>query len=228
MDPSASIPRCALVWLVVTAAVAGLVPGWPVTWFARRPDLLGSACGAPFDELLALLAAVALVACALWFWLVTTLITVEAALGGDCAPVATGPGQLSRGAPAAAVGSLRAGLGVRARDAGNGGRRSSTGSVARRRHAGRAAPSGTGHRRRRRRRRSPSSPPAGGTTPPNARGAPQTRRLHVPDGTGAGRRHVVEPGRVDAVARCQRRRHRQDLPSDLRPQPGASSAATPT
>ncbi len=229
MDAGASIPRCAVVWLVVTASVAGLLACLAGD-VVRTVGLISSGrlAAAPFDQLLALLAALALVACGLWFWLVTTLITVEAALGGTAHTVATGPGQLSRGASAAAVGSLRTGLGVRSRDAGNGGRRSSTCSVARCSHAGRASPSGPGHRRRgtgdarrhRHRRR--------GTTPPNACGAPQTRRLTRPGRYGCG-----------PATRCgawPRRRCPPMPATQTSPRPaersttatGVSSAATPT
>ena len=87
MDADASIPRCAMVWLVVSASVAGLLA-------CLAGDLVhtvglissGRLEAAPFDQLLALLAALALVACGLWFWLVTTLITVEAALGATARP----------------------------------------------------------------------------------------------------------------------------------------------
>ena len=82
MDADASIPRCAVVWLVVTASVAGLLACLAGD-VVRTVGLISSGrlAAAPFDQLLALLAALALVACGLWFWLVTTLITVEAALG---------------------------------------------------------------------------------------------------------------------------------------------------
>ncbi len=83
MDSGGSIPRCAAVWLVVTVSVAGLLACLAGD-VVRAVSLISSGrlAAAPFDELLALLAALALVACGLWFWLVTTLITVEAALGG--------------------------------------------------------------------------------------------------------------------------------------------------
>ena len=84
---AASIPRCAVVWLVVTASVACLLARLAGD-VVRTVGLISSGrlAATPFDQLLALLATLALVACGLWFWLVTTLITLEAALGATAHP----------------------------------------------------------------------------------------------------------------------------------------------
>lgn len=82
MDRRASIPRCVTVWLVVTSAVTGLL-SWLAGDLVRSRDLVasGQLAAASFDQLLALLAALALATCALWFWLVTSVVTLEAARG---------------------------------------------------------------------------------------------------------------------------------------------------
>jgi LysM repeat protein len=82
MSGRASIPRCFGVWVLVSSIVASLL-FWLAHDLVRIGDLVGSGHlgQVPFDELLALLAASTVAACALWFWLVTTITALEAAGG---------------------------------------------------------------------------------------------------------------------------------------------------
>ena len=79
---TASSPRCLLVWLTVTlavAAVAGVtLPGVPATWASRSGD--GSPVP-PFDRLLVGACEILLLLCAGWVWLVTGLVVRDAARG---------------------------------------------------------------------------------------------------------------------------------------------------
>ncbi|MFB9314051.1 LysM peptidoglycan-binding domain-containing protein [Nocardioides plantarum] len=68
--------RCLLVWLALTASAAG-VAGWAGT--AAEPAV-GSVVGptARFDELVVAIAAISLVACAAWAWVVGSVVVVQA------------------------------------------------------------------------------------------------------------------------------------------------------
>ncbi len=81
--------RCAAVWFLVSGAVAcvqfwllgDLVTAWePATDQGASPLV--------FDDLLTSLAVVVLAACAVWFWIVTTVVVIEALRGvaADTAP----------------------------------------------------------------------------------------------------------------------------------------------
>jgi hypothetical protein len=69
------------VWLFISTAVSGLLlsltSGLVMVWEV----LAGKSTVPAFDELLVLIAIVALSTCALWFWFVTTMVTIEAAHG---------------------------------------------------------------------------------------------------------------------------------------------------
>lgn len=75
-------PRCLAVW---TAATGGLALVARLTWgpiSAARPAVTGGHPGAtPLDAALSELAAVVLLGCAGWMWLVTTLVVLEARRG---------------------------------------------------------------------------------------------------------------------------------------------------
>lgn len=88
----ASLGRCLLVWATVSTAALGLLTylagdlgrGWSL--------LTDAGLGAiRFDTLLTLTAALALAGCAVWFWLVSSVVVIEAASGS--AP------RLGRGVP---------------------------------------------------------------------------------------------------------------------------------
>jgi LysM domain len=74
--------RCLLVWLAATGGLA-------VCWQVLHPFLAhawstahgGAPAEAPFDRVLADLAALVLLACTAWLWLVTSLVVVEAVRG---------------------------------------------------------------------------------------------------------------------------------------------------
>jgi hypothetical protein len=74
--------RCLAVWLLTTVTIAAVL-------LALRPELAAAArltdpvgrAGARFDVLLAAVAAVALAACSVWFWVVTTVAVVQALTG---------------------------------------------------------------------------------------------------------------------------------------------------
>lgn len=78
----ASLGRCLLVWATVSSAALGLL-----TYLARDLSqvwsvLTGADHGTiSFDTLLTLMAAVALAGCAAWFWLVSSVVVIEAASG---------------------------------------------------------------------------------------------------------------------------------------------------
>jgi hypothetical protein len=78
----ASLGRCLVVWAAVSAAVAGLLT-YLAADLGRVWSLLTAAgLGAiRFDTLLTLTAAVALAGCAVWFWLVSSVVVFEAASG---------------------------------------------------------------------------------------------------------------------------------------------------
>ena len=79
----ASGPRCLAVWSTTTVATAALV----LTLVPRvLADLATGTAGVPFDGLLAAGCAGALVACAVWFWAVTSMVVVEALTRRPCAP----------------------------------------------------------------------------------------------------------------------------------------------
>jgi len=81
-------PRCVAVWLLVTAGAA-----LTVLWAA--PDLHAEAWAEPgFDRLLPRLAAVALVLCALWAWVVTGIVVGQALAGRPDRPVPGVPRRL--------------------------------------------------------------------------------------------------------------------------------------
>jgi hypothetical protein len=82
MDQRASIPRCVGIWAGVTTAVSALL-AWLAGDLARAFDLVesGDPAAASFEDLLAMLAALAVAICALWFWLVTTVVSLEAGRG---------------------------------------------------------------------------------------------------------------------------------------------------
>ncbi len=63
--------RCLLTWLAATAAAAALL-----AWAA--PDLAARPPTAPFDAWLTWLCAVAAALCAVWAWLVTSVVVLEA------------------------------------------------------------------------------------------------------------------------------------------------------
>jgi hypothetical protein len=75
---TAPLPRCLLVLVTVTAVVATLVT-------TLLPDLLGIGTkirsGAPFDEVLVDVSALAVSGCSLWLWLATAVVVGEAARG---------------------------------------------------------------------------------------------------------------------------------------------------
>ncbi|HEU4811491.1 MAG TPA: hypothetical protein VFT00_05080 [Nocardioides sp.] len=81
-DGRATLPRCAAVWLTTTAGALAL-GAWllPDLGDAHRA-LTGSGLPGPsFDRLLLWLFAAAALAAAGWLWTVTTVVTLEAALG---------------------------------------------------------------------------------------------------------------------------------------------------
>lgn len=78
---SRSLRRCCLIWVAVSVACAGvlaLVADHLPRGFAPDPAHWDAT---PFDVLLASGCAIALAGCACWFWLVTSLVLVEAATG---------------------------------------------------------------------------------------------------------------------------------------------------
>jgi len=92
----APLLRCVAVWLVVSTAVGPLL-----AWLG--PDLAGAASATrhldqlAFDRALMLLAAVAVAGCAVWFWLVTTAVAIEAAHGATYTTAGLGcPASLRR------------------------------------------------------------------------------------------------------------------------------------
>jgi LysM domain len=102
-------PRCLLVWLAATG-------GLGVCWRVLRPFLAhawsaahgGARTAGPFDQVLADLAALVLLACAAWLWLVTTLVVVEAVRGAR--PPVTTPAWVRRPVLAACGVALVGGL----------------------------------------------------------------------------------------------------------------------
>ena len=79
---TASVPRCLLVLVTVTAGtgalIASLAPDLLVLATAVRGGDLG---GTPFDEVLVDVCEVAVTACAAWLWLATAVVTTDAARG---------------------------------------------------------------------------------------------------------------------------------------------------
>lgn len=93
-----TVLRCAAVWCAATLG-AGALTGWALTELQDAPAAVGTGfVGQPFDRLLVWVCAAALVVCAAWLWLVTSLVVAEALAvhARDDAP-APGP---HRGVPA--------------------------------------------------------------------------------------------------------------------------------
>ncbi|WKN47549.1 LysM peptidoglycan-binding domain-containing protein [Nocardioides sp. Arc9.136] len=85
--PRGSVPRCLLVEVAATAALAGLAAlAVPAAGSVARSS------GSAFDDLLVGACAVVALVAASWLWLVTTAVVVEALRGG-------GPGSGGRGVP---------------------------------------------------------------------------------------------------------------------------------
>lgn len=82
----ASLPRCAGVWLLATAALVGLV-----AWLLPAPaGLTPSPAGdGGFDTVLIRLCEVVLLGCGTWLWLVTAVVTLDAARGRTAARAGT-------------------------------------------------------------------------------------------------------------------------------------------
>lgn len=68
--------RAGLLWSATTGALVAVV-----AWSARDLPGPGRSTGAGFDQLLVQGCAVVLVGCALWWWLVTTLVALEVLVG---------------------------------------------------------------------------------------------------------------------------------------------------
>ena len=78
----APLVRCLTVWLLTTAAALAVPLGLrPELLAARRLADPAERAAIPFDALLTTAAAVALAACTLWLWAVTTLVVVQATTG---------------------------------------------------------------------------------------------------------------------------------------------------
>lgn len=82
--------RCLLVWLSVSAVAAGLMtllvgpPAAAVAQLSAVDPRRAGPVGAPFDELLVWLCALAAACCVAWLWVVVTLVSAQAACGrGD-------------------------------------------------------------------------------------------------------------------------------------------------
>lgn len=74
--------RCLTVWMLTTAAVVVVPLGLaPELRAARALADPADRASVPFDALLAIAAAIALTACAVWFWVVTTLVVGQAMTG---------------------------------------------------------------------------------------------------------------------------------------------------
>lgn len=86
----ASLGRCLLVWATVSAAVLGLL-----TYLAGDLGQIWSLLSGAdrdivrFDTLLTLTAAAALAGCAAWFWLVSSVVVIEA-VSGSAPPLGRG------------------------------------------------------------------------------------------------------------------------------------------
>ena len=75
---SAPLPRCCVVWFLVTGALGSLasvlVPG-----LLRAPDLTTG----PFDKALVVACEAVILACGTWVWAVTSVVVLDAARGRD-------------------------------------------------------------------------------------------------------------------------------------------------
>jgi hypothetical protein len=80
----ASLPRCAGVWLLATAALVGLA-----AWLLPGAVAGTASTGDGFDTVLVRLCELTLLGCGAWLWVVTAVVTVDAARGRTAARAGT-------------------------------------------------------------------------------------------------------------------------------------------
>lgn len=79
--PGAPFARCCLVWVAVSASCLGVLTRVSAHLPRRLAPDPAQLDAPPFEDLLATGCGVALAGCACWFWLVTTVVLVEAVTG---------------------------------------------------------------------------------------------------------------------------------------------------
>jgi hypothetical protein len=105
------VGRCALVWMSVTAAMAGLIDVLG-PWAIALRTAVSPAGATPFDRALPDLAAAGLLVCAGWAWLTTSAVVVEVLRGRVGSGTSSGvPAGLRRVVLAACGVALAGGLG---------------------------------------------------------------------------------------------------------------------